>query len=131
MAESTTIPVFVTALALEDTIEICSEYIGVEVDCGEGETFTELPNIQIANYYGVDGNLNSIPFVEGDLMIAGVNIPLENDIWLNNQGELIVKGDDNAGYYIDDDGYLIYDYCVLACLDEYYECGYVEDDYVN
>ena len=131
MAESVIISTLTTSIVTDADFEICSEYLGQTVDCGDGEFVTELPNIRLAQYYDNEGNVNGIVYEEGDLMTIGVNMPLENDIWLNNQGELIIKGDDNEAYYIDDNGDLIYAYCVLACLDEYYECDYVDDDFVN
>ncbi len=131
MSESRVIPTLTTAISTVTDLEICSKYLGTVVDCGEGEFFTQLPNIRIANYYGNDGTINSVPFKEGELVVVGVNMPLQNNIWINNQGELIVTGADSNGYSIDENGYLIYDHCVQACLEEYYDCDYVADDYIS
>ena len=130
MAESKVIPTVTTSLSTQTELEICAEYIGVDVDCGSGTITTELPNLRIAMYYDEDGNLNGVPFEEGELVVFGIDIPLTNDIWLNNQGELIVSGDDADAYSINDDGELIYDYCYLDCQDGYYVCDYIENDYI-
>ena len=131
MAEKKRIPTFTTSLSNETDLTICSEFIGGEVDCGNGAEIIELPNIRVASYYDFGGNLNGMTFVEGELVTDGVNMPLENDIWINNQGELIVSGDDAEGYYIDEDGYLLYDFCLVDCQSSYYACGYIENDYIN
>ena len=125
------IPTITISKALDTTLEIHTFYLGNTFTCCDGDIFTFLPNILLANYYSQDGVIDSLAFNEGELIINGINIPFANDIWINSLGELIVDGADSEGYYIDNDGYLIYD----ACLDEdsshYYQCGYIEADYIE
>jgi hypothetical protein len=131
MAETKLIPTVTTAISTVTTLDVTSEYVGVQVNCGSGVFTTFLPNTLLARFFDDDGDLNSVPFVEGELMINGVNMPLDNDIWLETDGDLIIEGADRDAYYIDSDGYLIYDHCALKCLNEYYDCGYVASDYTN
>lgn len=131
MAETKLIPTLTTSLSNQTDLEICSEYLGVLVNCGTGTISTQLPNIRIASFFDYDGNLNGISFNEGELVISGINIPIDNDIWINNQGELIVKGVDSDAYYIDNDGNLIYDYCWLDCQSGYYVCDYIANGFVS
>ncbi len=131
MAETKIIPTLTSSLSNQTDLQICSEYLGVTVDCNGTTINTELPNIRLASYFSFDGNLNGVNFEEGELVFNGVNIPLGNDLWLNNDGELIVKGNDKDAFYINEDGELIYDYCYLECHEEYYVCDYMEDNYFN
>lgn len=131
MAETRNIQTLTISTSLEDSLEICSIYLFQDVTCNGETQHTDLPRIKKVILAEQVGSLNGESFIEGELAILAVEVPTEVDFWLNNNGELIITGEDANGYYIDDDGNLIYDYCVTDCLDGYVDCGYYEDNYVN
>lgn len=125
------IPTITNSIVNGNDFQIHTYYVGTSYICCGEENYTELPNIQIANYYQEEGNLNGVSFLNGELIVSGQNLPLSNDIYINNNGELIVNGLDANAYYIDENGDLIYDFCSAENSQEYYQCGYVENGYVN
>lgn len=130
MPEKKNIQTFTFAFSSLDELEICSIYSGTDVVCSEESFHTLLPNVKLSEIKDVNGSLNSVNFLNGEMIIAGENLPLQNDIAINIEGELLVYGSDSDKYEIDENGYLVYDFCQEECSTSYYVCGYIEDDYI-
>ena len=103
MAKRKLIPTKTSINLSGSIIDIFNEYI----------LSVELPYTIQSSIQGTTGLREGVPFIEGELLIKMFDdkFPSEIDYFLQEDGTLTVKsesGDVNS-YYIDEEGYLIYD----------------------
>lgn len=131
MIESKLIPTETISFGTVTAITIWTFYNQIPFVCGDDSGFSDFPNtlrIFISTAVGFE---NGIGYQSGELIISLKNYP-DNFFYIDNQGHLIVVGDDANSYSIDENGHLIYDVCEEICGDDHYvNCDYVEQDYVQ
>ena len=99
----------ITNVRKPEEISIKTYYNESFGECIDGAT--TLPDIQQADLGTYAGSLNGVDFIEGELPMVQENHPEAINEWIDLPGDLEIKSDDSGHYYIDDDGYLIYDFC--------------------
>lgn len=131
MPQQSLIPTTTIVESNELEVSILTYYDENDYECS-GEGFhTQKPDIQYVKIFQQKGTLNGISFKHGEVGIVVKNEPLLIKVWINERGELIIRSNDSKKYYIDSEGYLIYDFCDDLCNDLYVEAGYVEEGYVE
>jgi hypothetical protein len=67
------------------------------------------PDISNVGYYPKEEQINNVEIQEGEsvAVISSADLSID-EIWVNNQGELVVKSDKASQYSIDDNGSLIF-----------------------
>lgn len=114
------------------TFELRTFYDGSDAICdGIPQLTTFLPNILQSRITINVGYLNGTPFQEGELLVTSNLFPAAVNFWLDNSGNLIIDAFDSGRYSIDENGDLIYDYCEDVCSTTYYECGFIEEDFIE
>jgi hypothetical protein len=99
----------ITTVHKPEEISIKTYYNSTTSDCST--TPTQLPDIQQADLAEYPGSLNGVDFIEGELPVVQENYPQNINEWVEFTGDMDVKSNDSGHYYIDNDGYLIYDFC--------------------
>ena len=108
MAESKKVQTYTISIATNLDILIRTESLFTSYICGD----SELPNIKIAKLSEGELNISGLQISEGDAFCVGLNIPTQNDIFIDLNGDLFITGTDSEKYSIDENGELIYEQCV-------------------
>ena len=108
MANSKRVPTYTISIATNLDILIRTESIFTSYVCGD----SELPNIKIAKLSEGELNISGLQIGEGDAYIVGLNLPTQNDMFVDSNGDLFVTGNDSEKYSIDENGELVYEQCV-------------------
>lgn len=107
MPESKKIPTISYSICKGDDVEIHTLSKYENYDCGD----SVLPNIKFGNISEEQIVLNNEGLNGGDLYVIGDEIPEENDLFLEENGNLIIVGVDANKYSINSFGELIYTNC--------------------
>jgi len=93
------------------TLTIFTFYSDNIVNCTGEDVIMSRPNILQALIAGIFGVKNTVPYIQGELLITAKNMPTEIDMFLNASGDLNVADIDANNYFIDNNGDLQYILC--------------------